>query len=61
MQYLVEPRDDGDFESVVGTENQHVDFEALRILATWIAQRTGVDPELGAAIDRGFVVAQAHA
>jgi len=51
----------GDELETAHEENQHVDFEALRILATWIAQRTGIDRELGATIDRGFVVAQAHA
>jgi hypothetical protein len=61
MQFLVDPRDGGDFEPAADAENPHFDFEALRILATWIAQRTGLVPELGATIDRGFVVAQAHA
>jgi hypothetical protein len=61
MQFPVEPQDVGDFDVVASAENQHVDFAALRILATWIARRTGLDPETGATIDRGFVVAQAHA
>jgi len=61
MQFVVEPRDRRDPQSGAAAENQHVDFGALRILADWVVQRTGLDPELGATIDRGFVVAQAHA
>ena len=61
MHPPVEPRDAEDFEPILTSEEQHVDFAALRILAAWIAHRTRIDPELGATIDRGFVVAQAHA
>jgi hypothetical protein len=61
MQPHVEPRDGEDFEPLLTAENQRVDFAALRILASWIAHRAGIDPELGASIARGFVVAQAHA
>jgi len=61
MQFYGEPHDGSDFESASPTPHQHVDFVALRILATWIVQRAGVDPEIGAPIDRDFVVAQAHA
>jgi hypothetical protein len=61
MQFHSEPRDGNDYELEVSVEHPHVDYAALRILATWVARRRGVDPELGAAIDRAFVVAQAHA
>ena len=61
MQSLVEPYEQEELEPVVAPENQQVDFTSLRIIATWIAQRAGIDPELGAMIDRGFVVAQVHA
>jgi len=61
MQFHSEPLDGTDFEPSVSVEHQHVDYAALRILATWVARRAGVDPELGASIDRAFVVAQAHA
>jgi hypothetical protein len=56
-----ESSDDGAGDVITSTENQHIDFAALRILATWISQRAGVDADLGTTIDRGFVVAQAHA
>jgi hypothetical protein len=61
MQSPFEPYDDREFEPSASSENQHIDFESLRILATWIAQRAGIDPELRAQVDRRFVVAQAHA
>jgi hypothetical protein len=61
MQCPLEPHEGEDLASPDRADNQHVDFAALRILAQWIAQRTGMDPETGATIDRGFVVAQAHA
>jgi len=63
MQLGFETTDEGGCDMFASTENQHqhIDFAALRILATWISQRAGVDAELGATIDRGFVVAQAHA
>ena len=61
MQLGFETRDDGAGDVITSTENQHIDCAARRILATWISQRSGVDAELGATIDRGFVVAQAHA
>jgi hypothetical protein len=61
MQLGFEISDEGAGDVITSTENQHIDFAALRILATWIAQRAGVDAELGTTIDRGFVVAQAHA
>lgn len=61
MQFHGEPSGGGPFEPAPSFHPQHVDFVALRILATWIAQRAGVDPEIGAPIDRDFVVAQAHA
>lgn len=61
MQLNSDPGDDDDLEFEDEPDNQHIDHGALRVLAMWIAQRAGVDPWLGAEIDRGFVVAQAHA
>lgn len=56
MQFSVEPHGDRDLEAAQPGENQQVDTIALRILAAWIARRAGIDPALGAAIDRDFVV-----
>jgi len=60
MQLHGEPRGGIDFEPDHLHQHQNADYVALRVLATWIAQRAGVDPEIGAPIDRDFVVAQAH-
>jgi hypothetical protein len=38
-----------------------IEPSTLRIIASWIAERDRLDREVGALIDRGFVVAQAHA
>lgn len=54
------PRDGGDFEVVPPLQLRQIDNGPLRTLAVWIARRRGVDPEIGAPIDRDFVVAQAH-
>jgi hypothetical protein len=59
MQITFDPGEDDELEDE--SSNQHVDYGALRVLAIWISQRAGIDPWLGVAIDRGFVVAQAHA
>jgi hypothetical protein len=60
MQLFVDPRDAPELDVLAPPENQRVDSATLRILAAWIARRDGLDPELGAIVDRGFVVAQAR-
>jgi hypothetical protein len=60
MQLAFDSHDDGEFEAA-SAQNRQIDSAALRILATWIAERAGLDPETGATVDRGFVVAHAHA
>jgi hypothetical protein len=61
MQIFSEARGSAVLKAALGSEDQRVDFTALRVLATWISRRAGRDPENGAEIDRGFVVSQAHA
>jgi hypothetical protein len=57
MQLFVEPRDSGSRDV---PEDQQIDSATLRILASWIVRRAERDPELGASIERGFVMAQAR-
>ena len=47
--------EDDDLEDVDG-ELRRTDAAALRILATWIAQHDGLDPVLGAIVDRDFIL-----
>ena len=60
MQLHIGPRGGRQRQTSPFVENQQIDSAALRILAAWIARRAGRDPEIGAIIDRGFVVAHAH-
>lgn len=60
MQLFEDPYDVPELDAPAPPENQRIDSATLRILAAWIAQRDGLDPRLGATVDRGFVVAQAR-
>lgn len=60
MQRDGQVHDGRDIEVVSPLPSGAIDHGVLRILAEWIAQRAGIDPEIGAPIDRDFVVAQAH-
>lgn len=59
MQDSNEPHHGDVFEDSPA-DDQKIDSAALRILAAWIARRSGIEQDLGSAIDHSFVVAHAH-
>lgn len=61
MRLFDDPRASDDLGAVPLPENPLIDLESLRLLAAWIARRDGLDPALGATVERGFVVLHAHA
>jgi hypothetical protein len=60
MQDSNEPHHGDVFEDSPHADDQKIDSVALRILAAWIARRSGIEQDLGSTIDHSFVVAHAH-
>lgn len=56
MQLFHEPSDRKNLDASASHDPQLIDSVSLCILATWIARRDGLDPELGAPVDRAFLV-----